>query len=61
MKKQGQVRKIRSAKINEYSGTWNLHQCIGQFAQGLGRRKDLTEIREDRQGTAPIALLELLF
>lgn len=61
MKKIRQVRKIRTAKINEYSQVWNLHQRIGHFAQGLGRRKDLAEIRADRQGIAPMSLLELLF
>jgi len=61
MKKTRQVRKIRTAKINEYSQTWHLHQRIGRFMRYLTQTKDIAEIRSDRQGTAPVSLLALLF
>jgi len=61
MKKTRQVRKIRTAKNTGNLQLWNLHQHIGRFAQRLSKANDLAEISSDRQGTAPISLLALLF
>ncbi|RZJ90137.1 MAG: hypothetical protein EOO20_09045 [Chryseobacterium sp.] len=45
--------KAKCIRIKPYSKTWRLHQKLGQFAQSLNRRADLSAVRSDEQKSAP--------
>lgn len=53
--------KAKCISIKPYSKAWRLHQKLGQFAQSLNRRADLSAVRSDEQKSAPPSLVEMVF
>lgn len=60
-KRQSQkvARQIRETE--NYSKQWYIHQYIGQFAGELDRLPDAAQLRKDKQKSAPLNLVYMVF
>lgn len=51
----------RIKETENYSKQWHIHQYIGQFARELDRLPDAAQLRKDRQKSAPLNMVDMVF